>query len=105
MAVSEKPLVLICCTPVYGHLMPIRAIAKELVVRGYEVTFVTGSAYRKIIEEIGASLVSLEGFGDFSEADLDSRWPVRKTVAPGLAQYVSEHNFLYRAKFRLDLEL
>ena len=28
MAAAPKPLVLISATPIYGHLMPIRAIAK-----------------------------------------------------------------------------
>lgn len=58
---SLKPLVLISVTPVYGHLMPIRAIGKELIARGYEVTFVTGSPYKKLLEDIGASHVPLEG--------------------------------------------
>jgi UDP:flavonoid glycosyltransferase YjiC (YdhE family) len=70
MTVS-KPLVLMCATPIYGHFAPVRAIAKELVARGYDVTFVTGSAYKESVEAIGAKLVPLEGRADFTEANLD----------------------------------
>ena len=96
MATSEKPLVLICSTPIYGHLMPIRAIAKELVARGYEITFITGSAYRQIIEEIGARFIPLSGYGDFTEADIPTRWPIRDTLTPGPEQltYDMEHCFI-----------
>lgn len=88
MATAAKPLVLICVTPIYGHVMPIRAIGKELITRGYEVTFVTGSHYKKSLEDIGASLVPLEGYGDFTEADIDSRWPIRNTIPEGPPQLV-----------------
>lgn len=44
--------------------MPIRAIGKELIARGYEVTFVTGSAYKKLLEDMGASHVPLEGYAE-----------------------------------------
>ncbi|PMD46297.1 glycosyltransferase family 1 protein [Hyaloscypha variabilis F] len=83
---SNKPLILICCTPIYGHLMPIRAIGKELIARGYEVTFVTGSSYRSIIESIGASFVPLSGYGDFTEEDFPKRWPIRETLPEGPVQ-------------------
>ncbi|TVY91930.1 UDP-glucosyltransferase A1 [Lachnellula willkommii] len=38
MGSETKPLVVIGCTPIQGHLMPTRVIAKELVERGYGVT-------------------------------------------------------------------
>jgi UDP:flavonoid glycosyltransferase YjiC (YdhE family) len=66
--------------------MPIRAIGKELVTRGYEVTFVTGSAYQKPIEATGASLVPLEGYGDYTEAEMDTKWPIRNTLPAGPVQ-------------------
>jgi UDP:flavonoid glycosyltransferase YjiC (YdhE family) len=96
MASLTKPLVLICVTPIYGHLMPIRAIGKELVKRGYDVTFVTGSYYNKLIEAIGASLVPIEGYGDYTEAEIELRWPVRNTLPAGPAQlaFDIEHCFI-----------
>lgn len=96
MASSTKPLVLICVTPFYGHVMPLRAIGKQLISRGYEVTFVTSSAYKTLMEGDGASFVSLEGYSDFTEADIDPKWPVRKTLPPGPIQlaYDLEHCFV-----------
>jgi UDP:flavonoid glycosyltransferase YjiC (YdhE family) len=67
MATSIKPLVLVCATPVSGHIIPMRTIAKELVTRGYEVCFVTGSGFRQYVEEIGALFVPVEGYGDFHD--------------------------------------
>ncbi len=93
-----KPLVLIGCTPIYGHLVPLRAIAKQLVDRGYEVTFVSASHYQKMFEEVGCTYVPFEGYADYWEGDIPIRWPVRATLPPGPVQmsYELEHWF-YRA--------
>jgi UDP:flavonoid glycosyltransferase YjiC (YdhE family) len=53
--------------------MPMRTIAKLLIASGYEVTFVSGSPYQKMIEEVGCTYVPLEGYGDWTEADIESR--------------------------------
>lgn len=66
---NPKPLVLMSSTPVYGHLMPVRAIAKGLVAQGYEVTFVSASKYQKIMEESGCEYVALEGYADWTETE------------------------------------
>ncbi|KAI9691405.1 MAG: hypothetical protein M1820_009677 [Bogoriella megaspora] len=63
---STKPEVLITCLPGYGHVEKMRAIAAGLIARGYSVTFITASVYRKGIESTGAYFVPLK-----SEADLD----------------------------------
>lgn len=76
MATSIKPFVLVCSTPVSGHIIPMQTIAKHLVARGYDVCFVSGSGYRQQIEAIGASFVPVEGYGDFHDLrarDLDPR--------------------------------
>lgn len=73
-APPAKPLVLISSTPVSGHIIPMIAIARQLVDRGYDVCFVSGSGYRKQVEAVGASFVSVEGYGDFYDLtswDLD----------------------------------
>ena len=67
MAKTIKPLVLVCSTPVSGHIIPMRTIAKDLVARGYDVCFVSGSGYRQYIEAIGASFVAVEDYGDFHD--------------------------------------
>ncbi len=58
MANTVKPLIFLGVIPGYDHLMPIRAIAKEIIARGHEVKMVTASDFRNIIEEVDASFVS-----------------------------------------------
>jgi UDP:flavonoid glycosyltransferase YjiC (YdhE family) len=66
------PKILICATPVYGHVMPLRAVGRELIARGYDVTFLTGSDYKQSIEDIGATFVSLTGESDLTEDRIES---------------------------------
>ncbi|KAM0817972.1 putative Glycosyltransferase family 28 N-terminal domain-containing protein [Seiridium cardinale] len=78
MALGLKPLVLICSTPVSGHIIPMLAIARQLVARGYDVCFVSGSGYREQVVATGASFVSVKGYGDYYDLtswDLDVEWP------------------------------
>lgn len=70
-----------CCTPVYGHLFPVRAIAKHFIARGYDITFVSGTHYQKEFEEIGCTYVPLEGYADWWEGELNERWPGRTKLA------------------------
>lgn len=75
MAKPLKPLVLMCSTPVSGHIIPMLAIARQLVDRKYDVCFVSGSGYRQQAEAAGASFVPVEGYGDFYDLtswDLDA---------------------------------
>ncbi len=93
-----KPLVLMACTPIYGHLMPMRAISKQLIDRGYEVTFVSTSHYQKKFEEVGCTYVPFEGYADFWEGELPTRWPERSSFPPGPEQLSFDlENVFYRA--------
>jgi hypothetical protein len=40
------------------------------------------------MEEIGIAFVPIEGYGDFTEGDIDSRWPIRNTLPSGPVQLV-----------------
>jgi len=71
MTTSTKPKVLICATPVYGHVMPLRAVARGLIARGYDVTYVTKSEFRDSIEGISASFIPLRGEADLNEEILE----------------------------------
>ncbi|KAF5020204.1 hypothetical protein F66182_7769 [Fusarium sp. NRRL 66182] len=78
MALTHKPLVLMCSTPVSGHIIPMLAIAEQLIARGYDVWFVSGSGYRQQAEATGATFVAVEGYGDYYDLtswDLDADWP------------------------------
>jgi UDP:flavonoid glycosyltransferase YjiC (YdhE family) len=75
---------LICCTPAYGHFSPLKAIARDLVLRGFDVSFLTASTYHKTIEEIGATFYPLSGEANFTEVDIESRWPERRSIPRGV---------------------
>ncbi|KAK3695793.1 MGT family glycosyltransferase [Podospora appendiculata] len=88
--VTNKPStqILICSTPVSGHIIPMLAIAKELVARGYDVCFVSSTGYRPQIEAAGASFVPVLGYGDYYDLtswDLDADWPAGKKHMEGPA--------------------
>jgi hypothetical protein len=96
MGSNDKPLVLLGCTPFFGHMSPIRAIAKDLVERGYKVTMVSSSYYKNFIEEVGAIFAPIVGYGDFFEEALETRWVDRKKLTPGPEQlaYDIENTFV-----------
>ncbi len=94
---SNKPAVLMCVTPMAGHLEPLRVIAKELMSRGYEVTVLTGSFYRESIEKLGAAFVPLIGRADFSDQTLDEHFPMRRSLPEGPARVASEIKELFVA--------
>ncbi|KAK8101905.1 UDP-glucosyltransferase B1 [Apiospora kogelbergensis] len=86
---TEKPIVLICSTPVSGHIIPMLAIAKHLVDTGYDVCFVSGSGYRREVEALGASFVAVKGYGDF--CDLTS-WDLdQESIQKALRMLNDEH--------------
>ncbi len=78
-----KHVVLVCSTPVYGRLISMRVIAKDLITCGDKLYIVMGSANHEIVEDIGASFVPLLGSVDFTEGQFDIRWPERKTKGLG----------------------
>lgn len=73
---KQKPLILYCCTPMTGHLMPNLQIAADLVRRGYDVTFLGAPTCRDKIEaagcryatHIGLAVYCVEGMSQFVQA-------------------------------------
>lgn len=59
--------------------MPIRVIAKELVERGYGVTIVCASHWRKAIEDIGCDFVAIKGVRKFRNHSSRSSQKYRST--------------------------
>ena len=74
---------LVCCTPLYGHFNHLKPIARDLVLQGFDVSFVTAPAHRKSIQDIGATFYPLSGLANFTEADLESRWPGLASIPLG----------------------
>lgn len=62
--------------------MPVRAIAKNLIDRGYTVMYLTGTQYRSKVEEIGAIFRPLVGNADWSEATVNHLFPDQDKEGP-----------------------
>jgi UDP:flavonoid glycosyltransferase YjiC (YdhE family) len=84
---ESKPKLIFCVTPVYGHVMPMRALAKEIISRGFEVTFVTGASYQREIEILGATFIPLGGIADPSEKALNELTEGTMTDPPMTSKY------------------
>ncbi|MBS1905793.1 MAG: glycosyltransferase [Actinobacteria bacterium] len=68
---------LICSTPVHGHVTPLLAVARTLVAGGHEVRFLTGDRYRSAVESTGAAWVPLPDEADYDDSDVDAAFPGR----------------------------
>jgi MGT family glycosyltransferase len=77
--------IIIAATPIYGHVAPLCAIAADLVKRGHQVTFLTGSAFKRSVEATGAAFVALTGNADFDASD-PAAFPERLHRQPGPPQ-------------------
>src|SRR5690348_13035083 len=53
---NARPLdILLCSTPVHGHVTPLLAVSRALVDRGHRVHFLTGERYLERAAATGAS--------------------------------------------------
>ncbi|GAA1999165.1 glycosyltransferase [Microbacterium ulmi] len=71
--------------PFTGHVTPIAAVASELVARGNDVRFYTGSAFQGRVEASGARFVPWRVAPDFDENDMQATFP-RLVGKKGLGQ-------------------
>jgi UDP:flavonoid glycosyltransferase YjiC (YdhE family) len=78
--------VLVASVPIYGHVEKLRVVAADLVQRGYQVSFLTGSVFQKSVEKVGARFIALEGTADFDASDISKLWPEREILPAGPEQ-------------------
>lgn len=69
--------VLLCSTPVHGHVTPLLAVARHLHQSGHCVRFLSGAKYRDAIEATGAEFLPLPADADYDDADMDAAFPER----------------------------
>ena len=62
--------ILLLSVPVFGHVKPMLAIARELVRRGHRVRWLAGAAFRERVEGTGATFCAFEDGFDYSRPDL-----------------------------------
>lgn len=93
---------LLCSTPVHGHVTPLLAVARALVDAGHDVRFLTGRRYREAVERTGAQWVPLPAEADYDDGDVDASFPERRgrTGVAG-AKWDLEHIFLAPAAAHL----
>ncbi|MCI2959492.1 glycosyltransferase [Agromyces atrinae] len=69
--------VLVCSSPIHGHVSPMLAATAHLVEAGYDVTVLTGSRFRDRVVETGAAFRPLTGLADFDDRVPDDYIPDR----------------------------
>jgi MGT family glycosyltransferase len=72
--------ILITCPVMTGHLNPLLSVGRILITEGHVVLFLTGSAVRDRVEEIGAVFRRFPPEIDQDLRDLDAAFPERKTL-------------------------
>lgn len=92
---TEKPLIVACACPISGHVSPVLTLSKGLIEKGYDVTVVTGTAFKDKVEAIGATLVPLEGKADYSDETIDQFYPVRPKVPAGPPRLIFDLQYLF----------
>ncbi|WP_067690751.1 glycosyltransferase [Nocardia jejuensis] len=86
---------LLCATPAGGHVHPVLGVASGLRERGHEVTVLTGSRFRSIVEDAGIDFRSSSGAADINDRDPDSFLPDRDRYRGlGLARYQLRRMFI-----------
>ncbi|MFC6011573.1 glycosyltransferase [Nocardia lasii] len=92
----NQPLrVLICSTPIAGHVNPAIPIARELVARGHEVHWYTGARHQRAVERAGAVYEPIRDATDPLGRTPDELYPQRVGLT-GLAgvKFDIKHLFL-----------
>ena len=59
--------VLVCSSPLVGHVTPMLAVAAGLVERGHDVRFLTGRRFEEQVSRTGASFIPLPPEADFDD--------------------------------------
>ncbi|MGB4778219.1 glycosyltransferase, partial [Microbacterium sp.] len=93
---------LVCSTPVHGHITPLLAVTRALTSAGHDVRFLTGARYQRAVEAAGARFVPLPAEADYDDRDMDAAFPGRvgRTGVAG-AKWDLQHIFLEPAPAQL----
>ncbi|HEY0181912.1 MAG TPA: glycosyltransferase [Rhodopila sp.] len=75
--------ILIASTPAMGHVNPLLAIGRILIAEGHDVVVLSGSPFRKRIENLGAEFRCLPAGADLDLSDILALAPELKGVPPG----------------------
>jgi UDP:flavonoid glycosyltransferase YjiC (YdhE family) len=74
----KKPRILACASQATGHTTPVLNIVRELIGRGYKITFIAGQDFQDSIKEAGATAIDI---GEMMTEDLLA---IRNKIPVGL---------------------
>ncbi|KAK2616729.1 hypothetical protein QQS21_000341 [Conoideocrella luteorostrata] len=96
---KSKLKILACASSVIGHTIPVINIVKQLISRGYDVTFIAGSDFQDRIEQMGARFISIPSFNinEFQE-ERERRGSGPERIIFDLVKF-----FVEPTKFRKDI--
>src|SRR3978361_1138464 len=80
--------ILVCATPVPGHVNPMIAVARQLCERGNRVLFQSAEVFRKQAESAGLRFVRREGQPSFAFRQMNELFPERQKTPAGLPQLI-----------------
>ncbi|TDX79151.1 MGT family glycosyltransferase [Rathayibacter sp. PhB151] len=87
--------ILLCSTPLYGHLAPLLALGRHLAERGHHVIVLTGSAFEERVHDAGLHHEALTGRADFDERDEAGFLPdLHRHRGLALSRYQVEQTFV-----------
>ena len=69
--------ILICSTPVHGHVTPLLAVSRFLANQGHRVRFLTGHRYKDAVSATGAEFLPLPTEADYDDRDMNAAFPGR----------------------------
>lgn len=75
--------IIVSSTPAHGHVAPLLLVAADLVRRGHEVVFYTGTRFADQVRRTGARFVPFTGAADFDETVFPHNIPGRDAVPEG----------------------
>ena len=94
--------ILVCSTPVHGHVTPLLAVSSALVERGHDVHFLTGARYLARAAATGAHALPLPAEADYDDTDMDAAFPGRVGLTgPAGIRYDMTEIFLRPARAQL----
>jgi MGT family glycosyltransferase len=85
--------ILICATPAPGHVNPMLSVASHLKKLGHHIIFNTGSLFRDRIEALDIPFVSLTGSADYDYRQINTDFPDRQAIAPGIEQIIHDYKY------------
>ena len=94
---------LITCTPAHGHIMPLLQVARHLLSRGHEVSFLTSIRYAERVNAVGARFLALPVEGDVDLDDADGAFPERVGLTgPAALRFDMSNLFVRPGAAQLD---